>query len=89
MQKFIKKNPKVRTVVEISEYKGKRYLNIRDWYQKSDGDYAPTQKGIAMPLEMAEDLSRLIKEVLNSKHARVKSKNKKHKKHAKQEDEEE
>ncbi len=39
--------------VEISEYKGKRYLNLRVWYRdKESGEFRPTQKGIAVAPEL-------------------------------------
>lgn len=35
--------------VEVSEYKGQKYLNLRIWYMdKNSNDYRPTQKGIAV-----------------------------------------
>ena len=87
MSKSIRKNPQLKTVVELSEYKGKQYLNIRDWYKRADGEYAPTPKGVAIPLELAEELPRMIKQVLAIK---VEKKHKsKHKKSRKHDDEEE
>ena len=39
--------------VEISEFKGKSYLNIRIWYTDRDsGEYKPTQKGISIRPEL-------------------------------------
>ena len=38
--------------VEISEFKGKKLLNLRVWYTDANGDYKPTQKGIAIPPEL-------------------------------------
>ena len=35
--------------VEISEFRGQNYLNLRVWYtDKESGEYKPTQKGIAI-----------------------------------------
>ncbi|HMZ37375.1 MAG TPA: transcriptional coactivator p15/PC4 family protein, partial [Leptospiraceae bacterium] len=32
--------------VEVSEYQGKKYLNVRVWYtDKTSGEFKPTQKG--------------------------------------------
>lgn len=39
--------------VEISEFKGVTYLNLRVWYtDKESGEYKPTQKGIAIKPEL-------------------------------------
>ncbi|MES0489280.1 MAG: transcriptional coactivator p15/PC4 family protein [Leptospirales bacterium] len=43
--------------IEITEYKGKHYLNLRVWYtDKETGDYKPTQKGIALKPEFYAEL---------------------------------
>lgn len=35
--------------IEVSEYKGQKYLNVRIWYtDKSSGELKPTQKGVAI-----------------------------------------
>lgn len=35
--------------VEISEFKGQQYLNLRVWYtDKNSGEFKPTQKGITV-----------------------------------------
>lgn len=48
--------------VEISEFKGKKLLNLRVWYTDANGDYKPTQKGIAIPPELYEE----VKEAFNA-----------------------
>ena len=48
--------------VEISEFKGKKLLNLRVWYTDANGEYKPTQKGIAIPPELYEQ----VKEAINA-----------------------
>ncbi len=48
--------------VEISEFKGKKLLNLRVWYTDANGEYKPTQKGIAIPPELYEQ----VKEAINT-----------------------
>ncbi|HMU85498.1 MAG TPA: transcriptional coactivator p15/PC4 family protein [Leptospiraceae bacterium] len=45
--------------VEVSEYQGKKYLNVRVWYtDKTSGEFKPTQKGVAIrPDQFDEFLS--------------------------------
>lgn len=43
--------------VEISEFKGQNYLNIRVWYMdKNTEEYRPTQKGISIRPELYKQL---------------------------------
>ncbi|MBK8395035.1 MAG: transcriptional coactivator p15/PC4 family protein [Leptospiraceae bacterium] len=48
--------------VEISEFKGKKLLNLRVWYTDANGEYKPTQKGIAIPPELYDQ----VKEAINA-----------------------
>lgn len=48
--------------VEISEFKGKKLLNLRVWYTDANNEYKPTQKGIAIPPELYEQ----VKEAINA-----------------------
>jgi hypothetical protein len=55
--------------IEVSEFKGIKYLNLRVWYtDKETGEYKPTQKGIAIKPELYNELKQAIieaeKEVL-------------------------
>ncbi len=42
--------------VEISEFKGQQYLNIRTWYTDKEGELKPTQKGVTIRPEQFADL---------------------------------
>jgi hypothetical protein len=47
--------------VEISEYKGSQYLNLRVWYtDKNTNELKPTQKGITVKPELYEELKAAI-----------------------------
>jgi len=49
--------------VEISEFKGVKYLNLRVWYtDKETGEYKPTQKGIAVKPELYPMLKEAVLE---------------------------
>ena len=50
--------------VELSEYKEKNYVNIRQWYMdKVTEEYKPTQKGVTLPLEKFFELQEAINEL--------------------------
>jgi hypothetical protein len=47
--------------VEISEFRGQNYLNLRVWYtDKESGEYKPTQKGIAIRPELYPEIKAAI-----------------------------
>jgi hypothetical protein len=51
LQEF-EKNTGTRTIVRLTEWKGKRYIDIRDWFKsKNEDKYIPTKKGISIRLE--------------------------------------
>ncbi len=56
----IPRNAKEVTRVSISEFKGKKYVDIRVWFKSENGDYAPGKKGIAIATENLEQLKKLI-----------------------------
>jgi hypothetical protein len=46
--------------VEVTEYKGSYYLNLRVWYTDKDGELKPTQKGIAISPDLYPELKEAI-----------------------------
>ncbi len=51
--------------VEITEYSGKKLLNIRIWYTDKEGKLAPTKKGVALNIEQFDDLKNALAEAEN------------------------
>lgn len=56
----IQKNKTEVIRVEISEYKGQKLINIRTWYTNDAGELAPTKKGVALSVEMFNDLKNAL-----------------------------
>ena len=52
----IEKNGNEVVRFEVSEFKGKEYINIRIWYEAGNGEYKPTQKGVTLDLDKADEL---------------------------------
>ena len=46
--------------VYILEYRGTKYLHIREWYVDKDQEEKPTKKGIALPIEKIDALKEAI-----------------------------
>ena len=66
MQKLIstlEKNSIEEIRVELSEYKGQTYLNIRAWIKGDNGEYLPTRKGITLNIEHFQSLLEALKKV--------------------------
>ncbi len=50
--------------VQKSEYKGYEFLDVRKFYKDEETEeYKPTKKGIAIPLDVADEVADAIKEV--------------------------
>lgn len=49
---------------EITEYKGKRYVDIRKWWLTDAGTFARTSKGISLSVEDAELLAGILPEII-------------------------
>ncbi len=61
---IIEKNGRERVEVSISVFKGRKFLDIRNYYFDSDsGEWKPTQKGVNVPVEMSHALFRAVKKV--------------------------
>jgi hypothetical protein len=55
------KNTKIVTKIRITEFKGNKYIDIRDYFLPANGqDYQPTKKGTAMPVALISDLVTLL-----------------------------
>lgn len=53
------KNPEEEVRLTLREYKDRHYLDLRLWFQPSDGgDYRPTKKGITLSLDYLPELKK-------------------------------
>lgn len=59
MEKIIKdvqKNSREIFRVEISEYKGEEYVNIRVYYKDENDEYKPGKKGVAIKVDKYDEV---------------------------------
>ncbi|VWM20566.1 transcriptional coactivator p15/PC4 family protein [Burkholderia lata] len=50
-----------RLRVQLRQYRGREYLDVRCWYLDKDGEYRPSQKGVTLnPLQLAELVQALM-----------------------------
>lgn len=50
--------------VYIGEYRGTKYLHIREWYLDKDQEEKPTKKGVAIPIDKIEALKDAIERLV-------------------------
>ena len=59
----IKKTSVVVTKVRLTEFKGRRFLDIRDFFKpKNSIDFAPTKKGIALDITRVGEIISLLEQ---------------------------
>jgi len=49
--------------INVNEFKGKQYVNIREYYLADDGEERPGKKGISLTVEQWEKLKGFIADV--------------------------
>ncbi|MGB2983671.1 MAG: transcriptional coactivator p15/PC4 family protein [Candidatus Bipolaricaulia bacterium] len=42
--------------IRLSKFRDRDYLDIRNFYETEDGEWKPTRKGIAVPVEFYDEL---------------------------------
>lgn len=52
-----------KVVFSLSEFKGKKYADIRVYYEDDEGEWKPTRKGVALALERWEEFKDNLKEL--------------------------
>lgn len=57
------KNSQQKIRIILSEFKGKKLIHIRLFYQNKQGEYRPTLKGVAFGAECYPDLKRAIQKL--------------------------
>lgn len=50
--------------VYVGEYRGTKYLHIREWYVDKEQEEKPTKKGVAIPIEKIEALKEAIERLV-------------------------
>ena len=60
-----------RVHVRLSRFRDKDYLDIRNFYEGDDGEWLPTRKGIAVPVELYADLMQVLEGAKEQVEARI------------------
>lgn len=55
---FFQLNSIQRLLFSIQEYRGRKYFDIRTWYQADSGEWKPTKKGVHLSFDKFEDFKK-------------------------------
>ncbi|MGD0231653.1 MAG: transcriptional coactivator p15/PC4 family protein [Syntrophorhabdales bacterium] len=47
--------------ISTEEYKGRKYVDLRIYFENNDGEWKPTKKGVTVQPERLEDFMELIR----------------------------
>jgi hypothetical protein len=66
-KKVIERPGHMTIVVSISEFKGKRYIDVRNWFTpKGTSDLCPTKKGVSIPVERGSELVAVLRSLMST-----------------------
>jgi len=53
-------------IIRISkqDYQDRKFIDIRQYYKDSDGEFQPTKKGVTFPPDLLQDVIKALKEVI-------------------------
>lgn len=51
-----------KIIVTIKEFKGKTYIDVRNFFENDEGEMIPTKKGVSLTPENLDDLIRILNE---------------------------
>ncbi len=49
-----------KVVVRRTRFRGKEYLDLRQFFQSEDGEWRPTKKGVSLPWELRSALIEVL-----------------------------
>ncbi len=58
----IQKTGTDKIIVTVKEFKGKTYIDVRNFFENDQGEMIPTKKGVSLTPENLDDLIRLLTE---------------------------
>ena len=67
----IQKNKTTFTLVQLMEFKGQKYLDIREFFTSTTGEFIPTKKGVAIPISKIGDLVTLVEQAEVKSHGQL------------------
>ncbi|MFO8033742.1 MAG: transcriptional coactivator p15/PC4 family protein [Candidatus Bipolaricaulota bacterium] len=56
------RGPGQKVVIRRTQFKGREYLDIRQFFEGDDGQWLPTKKGVAVPWELRQQMLGALQE---------------------------
>jgi len=56
------RGPGQQIVIRRTQFKGKEYLDIRQFFQGDDDQWLPTKKGVSIPWELRQQLLKALED---------------------------
>ncbi|AWG32603.1 transcriptional coactivator p15/PC4 family protein [Burkholderia cenocepacia] len=57
----LRRSESERLRVQLRQYRGREFIDVRFWYLTDDGEYRPSQKGVTLnPSQLAELIQALM-----------------------------
>ncbi len=61
--KAIERGPGQQIQVRLTTFRGRDYFDLRNFYLDENDEWRPTKKGIAVPVELYDELMAALREV--------------------------
>ncbi len=62
----IQKTGTDKIIITVKEFKGKTYVDVRNFFENDEGEMVPTKKGISLTPENLDELIRILGEAKKS-----------------------
>jgi hypothetical protein len=59
----IEKNSREIIRISLSEFKGKKLIDLRVWYKDKEDEYKPSQKGLSLSVDKYKELKDAIEDL--------------------------
>lgn len=60
--KAIERGPGQQIHIRLTTFRGREYLDLRNFYLDDNEEWKPTKKGVAVPVELYDELMAALKE---------------------------
>lgn len=60
MVSSFKRNPTEEVRATLKEFRGRRYLDLRIYYQDDEGEWKPTRKGVSLSTDFMPELKEAV-----------------------------
>lgn len=59
----IHKSDDIIICISKQEYQNRKFIDVRQYYKDSDGEFKPTRKGVTFPPDLLQDVITALKKI--------------------------